>query len=86
MLDRQGQGQRMKSCRLVIGDAGRSERGNVVFVMDQRSCGDGELSEFVDDGLSFRGVAPDADSLVGGGFPGGFVDDDGVPADLPFES
>ena len=33
MLDRPGQGQRMKSCRLVIGDAGRSERGNVVFAM-----------------------------------------------------
>ena len=42
--------------------------------------------EFVDDRLPLRGVAPDADALVGGWLPGVFVDDDRIPADLPFET
>src|SRR6476659_11068505 len=45
-----------------------------------------ELGEFVDDGLSARGVAPDADALICRGLPGVLVDDDRVPADFPFET
>ena len=54
--------------------------------MECRPGGNGELIESVDDRLPFGRVAPDADALVGGGFPGGFVYDDGVPADFPFEA
>ena len=31
-------------------------------------------------------MAPDADALVGGRLPGGFIDDDRVPTEFPFET
>ncbi|SKW35833.1 Uncharacterised protein [Mycobacteroides abscessus subsp. abscessus] len=45
-----------------------------------------ELREFVDDDVSFRGMAPDADSLVCRRLPCCFVDDYRVPSDFPFET
>ena len=68
-----------------VGDTRRTERRHGVFMMDQRSRGRREHLELVDDGLPFWLVPPDADALMRGGLPGGFVDDDRVPADLPLE-
>ncbi len=48
-----------------------------------------ELGEFAEDGLSHRGVAPDADAVIGRRLPGGFefrADHDRVPADLQLET
>ncbi len=71
---------------MLIGNGGCAERGDGVFGVNQGPRGNGELLELGDDGLPFGDVARDADSLITGGFPGGFVDDDGIPADLLFKA
>lgn len=69
-----------------MGDRRYTEHRNYAFMTKQRLCGNCELIELVDHGLSFWGVPLDADPLVCGGFPGGFIDNDGVPPDLPLET
>src|SRR5262245_47866269 len=70
--------------RLVVGNTGSGQSGHSVFALDHRVHTGLEASERLNDALSLRRVSPDADSLVSGWLPGRFVDDDRVPADLPF--
>src|SRR5271165_4572443 len=72
--------------RSVVGDRRYTERRNHALMTKQRLCGNCELVELVDHGLPFWGVPPDADPLVCDGFPGGFIDNDRVPPDLPLET
>src|SRR5262249_7349378 len=71
---------------LVVRDTGTRQRGNAVLSVRQRPDAGLEHGQLVDDRLPFGGVAPDADAVMSGWLPGVFVDDDGVPADFPFET
>src|SRR6478672_11850779 len=76
----------MRSMRCLLSLARRArECGHGVLVVAQRPRGGLELGELVQNRLTLRGVAPDADALMGGGLPRGLVHHDRIPPDLPLE-
>lgn len=70
----------------VVSDAGTAECGHRVLRVGQGAGAGTEPGGLVHDGPADGKMAPDAAALVGGGFPGRLVDDEGVPADFPLET